>query len=154
MKIERLLDEWTSELTSLTAAGRYLLHCVSKTSHLWLAIILTHTQFDCNNFWQKCYWQSKKSDDALLSRLTYLVLQHCLAKEETQKTAHWCFVRATQSNCYSAPDFLFSEPCPRKAPSWTHWLQDLGSHTAAWVWVVSQKDWRNQAATGWVLEMH
>jgi len=32
----------------------------------------------------------KKSDDALLSRITYLVLQHYLAKEETQKTAHWC----------------------------------------------------------------
>jgi len=25
--------------------------------------------------------------------------------------------------------------------SWMHWLQDLGSHTTAWVWVVSQKDW-------------
>jgi len=36
------------------------------------------------------------------------------------------------------------------APSWTHWLQDLGSHTAAWVWVVKSKrlkksssDWLN-----------
>jgi len=27
--------------------------------------------------------------------LTYLVLQHYLAREETQKTAQWCFVRAT-----------------------------------------------------------
>jgi len=25
------------------------------------------------------------------------------------------------------------------------------SHTAALVWDVSQKDWRNQAATGWIL---
>jgi len=42
-----------------------------------------------------------------------------------------------------------------KAPcSWTHWLQDLGSYTAARLWVVSQKDWRNQAATGWILAMH
>ena len=41
------------------------------------------------------------------------------------------------------------------SPSWTHWLQDVGSHTAAWVWVVSQKDWRNQGAkTGWILTMH
>ena len=29
------------------------------------------------------------------SHLTYLVLQHYLAKGETQKTAHWCFVGAT-----------------------------------------------------------
>jgi len=36
-------------------------------------------------------------------------------------------------------DFLFPEPCPPTAPSWTYWLQDLGSHTAAWVWVLSQK---------------
>jgi len=40
------------------------------------------------------------------------------------------------------------------APSWTHWLQDLESHTAAWLWVVSQKDWRNQAVTCWILAMH
>jgi len=40
------------------------------------------------------------------------LLQHYLAKEETQKTAQWCFVRATQSNCYNALDFLFPEPCP------------------------------------------
>ena len=46
------------------------------------------------------------------SHLTYLVLQHYLAKEETQKTVHWCIVRATQSNCCSALDFLSPEPCP------------------------------------------
>jgi len=28
---------------------------------------------------------------------------------------------------------------PTTAPSWMHWLQDLGSYTAAWIWVVSQK---------------
>jgi len=45
---------------------------------------------------------------------------------------------------------------PPTAPSWTHWLsvQDVGSHTAAWVWIVSQKDWRNQWATSWILAMH
>jgi len=47
----------------------------------------------------------------------------------------------------------FSCTMPPTAPSWTHWLQDLGSHTAAWVWVVSQKDWRNQAP-GWIQAMH
>ena len=73
-----------------------------------------------------------------------------------RKTAHWCtcIVRATQSNCCGALDFLSPEPCPPTAPSWTHWLLDSGSHTAAWVSVVSQKDWRNQGATGWILAMH
>jgi len=87
------------------------IHCVSKqTSHLWI----WHTRSDCDNFWQKCYWESKKSDDALFSQLTSPVLQHYLAKEETQKTAHWCFAHATQSNCCSALNFLSLEPCPQQ----------------------------------------
>ena len=32
---------------------------------------------DYDNFWQKCYPESKKLDDALCSHCTYLVLQHC-----------------------------------------------------------------------------
>jgi len=40
------------------------------------------------------------------------MLQHYLAKYETQKTAHWCIVRATQANCCSTLDFLSPEPCP------------------------------------------
>jgi len=56
------------------------------------------------------------------------VLQHYLAKEETQKTAHWCIVHTAQSNCCSAVDFLSPEPCPPTAPSRMHRLQDLGSH--------------------------
>jgi len=47
----------------------------------------------------------------LLSHFIYAVLQHYLAKEETQKTAHWCIVRTTQSNWCSALDFLSPEPC-------------------------------------------
>ena len=42
---------------------------------------------------------------------------------------------------------------PNTPYSWTHWWQDLGSHTAAWIWVVSRKGWRNQAA-GWIQAMH
>ena len=34
------------------------------------------------------------------------------------------------------------------------WLQALGSHTAVWLWVVSQEDWRNQGGTSWILTMH
>ena len=72
-----------------------------------------------------------------------------------RNTVHWCtcIVRATQSNCCGALDFLSPEPCPPIAPTRTHWLQDLGSHTAAWVWVANQKDWRNQGATSWILAM-
>ena len=42
-----------------------------------------------------------------------VVFLHYLAKQETQKTAHWCIVHATQSNCCSAIEFLSSEPCPQ-----------------------------------------
>ena len=111
---------------------------------------LWHTRSHNDNYWQKCYWGSKKSDNALFSHLTYLVLQHYLAKVEAKKTAHWCTMCATQYNCCSAVNFLSPEPCPPTASSWTHWLQDLGSHTTAWVWAMSQKrfkeinsDWLN-----------
>ena len=69
-----------------------------------------------------------------------------------RKTAHWCtcIVHATQSNCCGSR-LHSSWTMPPTSLSWTHWLQDLGSHTAAWVWVVSQKDWRNQGATRWIL---
>jgi len=72
-----------------------------------------------------------------------------------RKTAHWCtcIVCATQSNCCGSLDFLSLKPCPNSL-SWTHWIQNLGSHRAAWVWIVSQKDWRNQGATGWIVAMH
>jgi len=43
------------------------------------------TRSNYNNFWQKCYEETKKSDDALFSHLTYLVVLHYLAKQETQK---------------------------------------------------------------------
>jgi len=91
-----------------------------------------------------------------------LVLQHYLANEETQKTAHWCFVRATHVQLLQRSQLPFSWTMPLPPPtahSWTHWLLDLGSQTVAWLWVVSQKDWRNQdwrnqAATGWILAKH
>ena len=43
---------------------------------------------------------------------------------------------------------------PNSPAGWTHWLRDLWSHTAAsWVWVVNQKDWRNQT-DGWIQALH
>ena len=50
----------------------------------------------------------------MFSHITYLVLLHYLATEETQKRAYWCTVRATQSNCCSAIDFVYPEPCPQQ----------------------------------------
>jgi len=63
---------------------------------------------------QKYYRESKKVNHASLSHLIYQVLQHYRAKEETQKTAHWCFVRATQSNCCSALVLLSHKPYHQK----------------------------------------
>ena len=64
-------------------------HCVSSNvPHLTCYNLDIHDPITIN-FWLKCYWESKKSDDALFSHLTYLVLLHCLAKEETQKVTYW-----------------------------------------------------------------
>jgi len=41
-------------------------------------------QSDDDNFWQKCYQESKKSGDPLFSNLIYLVVLHYLEKQETQ----------------------------------------------------------------------
>jgi len=79
-----------------------------------------------------------------LQTITTAPMMSIWGKGGSLDTAHWCIVCATQSNCCSTINFLSPEPCLQQS-LWTHWLQDLGSHTAAWVWVVSQKDWRNQA---------
>jgi len=104
----------------------------SVLMHLWLAIIFdTH---DPNEIFFGRNMTEKATNQMILCFRTSLpVLQHYFAKEKTQKTTHWCLVHATRSNCCSALDFLSPEPCPQKVPSWMHWLQDLGSHTAAWV---------------------
>jgi len=64
------------------------------------------------------------SDDALFSHLTYLAFSITLQKRKTQKTAHWCIVRATQSNCCNALNFLSPEPCPKQL-SRMRLLQDV-----------------------------
>jgi len=40
-------------------------------------------------------------------------------------------VHCACSTVCCALDFLSPEPCPSTAKNWTHWLQDLGNHTAA-----------------------
>ena len=64
-----------------------------------------------------------------------------------------CACNTVQLLRLSRPTSFLLNHAPN-SPSWMHWLQDLGSHTAAWVWVMSQKDWRNQGTTGWILAMH
>jgi len=54
---------------------------------------------------------------------------------------------STVPYCCSAIDFLSPEPT---APSWTHWLQNLGSHTAAWVWVVTRESKTLKKSSSWL----
>ena len=90
-------------------------HCVSKNVSPFTDYSLDEIHDPITIiFGRSVTGKSKESEGALFSHLSYLVLQHYLAKEETQKTAHWCIVRATQSNCCSALDFLSPEPCPQQ----------------------------------------
>jgi len=93
-----------------------ILHCVSKTSYLRLAIILTYT-IRLREFLAEMLLRKYEIRWRFGSHLTYLVLQHYLAKEETQKTAHWYTVRATQSNCCNVLNFLSRKPCRLRAMS-------------------------------------
>jgi len=56
-----------------------IIPCVSKNVPTSTCYNLD-TRSDYDNFWLKCYWESKKSYDALFSHLTYVVLLHYLAK--------------------------------------------------------------------------
>jgi len=92
----------------------------------------------------------------------YLAISTNVRRYQTHHTWHFfCFqedIALVHCACNSptaaaiSTSFLLNHaPTLLIVPSWTHWLQDLGSHTAAWVWVVSQKDWRNQ---GCILAIH
>jgi len=71
----------------------------------------------------------------------------------SEDSAHWCIVRATQPNRCSTFNFLSPEPCPQqpRGECIVYKIQGAIQQRETWVWVVSQKDWRNQAATGWIL---
>ena len=75
------------------------------------------------------------------------------AKQETQKTAHWWLCMQHSLTAAALSTSFLLNLASNSPYSWTHLLQDLGSHKAALVWVVSQKDWTNQAA-GWIQAMH
>ena len=62
------------------------------------------------------------------------------------KTVHWCIVRArntAQLLQRSLLPFCWTTPPYSLELNALINLQDLGSHTAEWVWVVSRKDWLN-----------
>jgi len=105
-----------------SVTARHLVVGVSQTAalnrgrHLFSTGRPSRWAFAHISTWQKCYRESKKSDDVLFSHLTYLVLLHYLAKWETQKTSHWCIVHATQSNFCSALDLVYPELRPPKSP--------------------------------------
>jgi len=60
-----------------------------------------------------------------------------------------CMQHSPTTAAFSTSFFLNHVP---NSPE--HLLQDLGSHTAAWVRIRSQKDWRNQEETSWIVAMH
>ena len=53
--------------------------------------------------------------------------------------AHALCMQQNPTDAALLTSFLLNHAPPWTAPRWTRWLQDLGSHTAAWVWVMSQK---------------
>jgi len=67
--------------------------------------------------------------------------------------AHALRVQHSPTAAVLSTSFLLNHS-PPTALRWKHWLQDSGSHTAAWVWVVSQKDWRDPEVTRWIVAMH
>jgi len=62
-----------------------------------------------------------------------------------------CACNTVQLLC-GALDFLSSEPCPHHPDLNALIIRFRESYSS--VWVVSQKDWRNQGATSWILAMH
>jgi len=100
---------------------------------------------DCINgisdYLNKCHTLSNTS------RMTFFLSgQQCIG-------GHALCIQHSPTVAALSTSFLLNH-APLAARSWTHWLQDLRSLTAAWVWVVSQKDWRNQGTTSWILAMH
>jgi len=91
-----------------------------------------------------CFCITMRNQKARIQRTGALCVQHSPAAAAL----------STSFLLNHAPNTMVTIVTMANTPySWTHWLQDLGSHTAAWVWVMSQKGWRNQAA-GWIQAMH
>jgi len=93
---------------------QYYLHRVSK-SPTYDLLRPSHTRSDYDNFWQKSYWESTKSCDALFSHLTYLVLLHYLRnrKPRRQRSGALCMQHSPTAAALST--FLSPEPRPRQS---------------------------------------
>jgi len=78
---------------------------------------------------------------------------HFLLLGRQRIDAHALSVQHSPTAAALSTSFLLNHALPT-APSYTHWLQHLWRHRAAWVWVVSQKDWRNRGGTSWIMAMH
>jgi len=78
---------------------------------------------------------------------------HFFCQEDSALVRMHCACNTVQLLRRSRLPFSWTMRPQQTVPSWAHSLQDLRSHGAAWVWVVSQKDWRNQGATTWILAM-
>jgi len=121
------------------------LNCISNKSHLWLAIILTYTI------------RLQKFLAEVLQRKQEIRRCFVFPPHVSSASALPCEIENREDGalvhcaCNTLSNFWLrlSRTMLPTASSRTHWLQDLWSNTAAWVWVVSQKDWRNQAA-GWI----
>jgi len=74
-----------------------------------------------------------------------------------RKTAHWCTAHAlcmqhSPTAAAFSTSFLLNHA--RNISELNALITRFRRHRAAWVWVTSQKDWRNQGATGWIVAMH
>jgi len=83
---------------------------------------------------------------------SYLVLQHYLAKGETQRqrTGALWLQNSPIAAAFSTSFLLNHIPDSPKLNALVTWFRESYSN----VCVVSQKVWRNQAAAGWILAMH
>jgi len=95
------------------------------------------------------YYLNKCQTPSHISQMTFFFFQ-----EDSASVHMHCACNTVQLLQCSRLPFSWITGMLPTVPSSAHWLQDLGSYTAPWVWVVSQKDWRNQEATGWILAMH
>jgi len=111
-----------------------LIRCVSKNVQSFTCYNVIHDPIEI--IFGRNVTEKVRTQMMLFSHLTYLVLQHYFAKEETQKTAYWCFVHATQSNCCSALGFLSPVPCPQ-SPKLnaliTRFRESYSSTSESWV---------------------
>jgi len=69
-------------------------------------------------------------------------------------SAHALCVQHSPTAAALSTSFLLNHAPPNSPELNALIIQDLVSHAVVWVWVVSQKDWRNQRATTWILAMH